>query len=140
MAVTTDISNIKDIHPRNKQDVGARLALWALAKNYGKSDLVHSGPLYKSMKADGSKAVLSFEHVGGGLTSLDGEALSDFMIAGADKKFVEAKAEIVGDTVVVSAEGVSTPKAVRFGWSQIAEPNFGNKAKLPASPFRTDNW
>lgn len=140
MAVTTDISNIKDIHPRNKQDVGARLALWALAKNYGKSDLVYSGPLYKSMKAEGSKAVLSFEHVGGGLTSLDGEALSDFMIAGADKKFVEAKAEIVGDTVVVSAEGVSTPKAVRFGWSQIAEPNFGNKAKLPASPFRTDNW
>lgn len=140
MAVTTDISNIKDIHPRNKQDVGARLALWALAKNYGKSDIVYSGPLYNSMKADGNKAVLSFDHVGGGLKSMDGESLSHFMIAGADKKFVEAKAEIVGDTVVVSADGVDEPKAVRFGWSQTAEPNFGNEAGLPASPFRTDSW
>ncbi|MBC8875945.1 MAG: sialate O-acetylesterase, partial [Planctomycetes bacterium] len=140
MAVTVDIGNVRDIHPRNKQDVGKRLALWALAKDYGKSDLVYSGPLYKSMKADGSKICISFDHVGSGLVSRDGEPLSHFTIAGEDKNFVEAKAEIDGDTVVVCAESVAAPVAVRFGWHQEAEPNLSNKEGLPASPFRTDKW
>lgn len=140
MAVTVDIGNVSDIHPRNKQDVGKRLALWALAKDYGKKDLEYSGPLYSGMKVDGNKVVLSFDHVGQGLVSRDGEPLSWFTIAGDNKEFVEAKAEIVGKTVVVSAEGVEKPAAVRFGWHQEAEPNLSNKNGLPASPFRTDSW
>jgi sialate O-acetylesterase len=140
MAVTVDISDVKDIHPRNKQDVGKRLALWALAQLYGKTDLVYSGPLYKSMAVEGNKIRLSFDHVGGGLVSRDGQGLNWFTIAGEDKNFVEAKAEIDGATVVVSAESVANPVAVRFGWTQEAEPNLSNKDGLPASPFRTDKW
>ncbi len=138
MAVTVDIGNVKDIHPRNKQDVGKRLALWALAKLYGKDDLVYSGPLYKSMEVDGDKIRIAFDHVGGGLVSRDGEPLSWFTIAGEDKNFVEANAVIDGDQVVVSANGVTAPVAVRLGWHQEAEPNLSNKDGLPASPFRTD--
>jgi sialate O-acetylesterase len=138
MAVTVDIGNIKDIHPKNKQDVGKRLALWALAKSYGKTGLVYSGPLYKDMKVDGSKVRLSFEHVGSGLVSRDDKPLSNFTIAGEDNKFVAAKAEIDGGTVVVSSDEVTKPVAVRFGWDQLAEPNLSNKEGLPASPFRTD--
>lgn len=140
MAVTVDISDVKDIHPRNKQDVGKRLALWALADAYGRKDLVHSGPLYKEMKAEGGKIRISFQHVGGGLTSRDGKPLSWFTIAGEDKNFVPANAVIEGDTVVVSAEGVDKPVAVRFGWDETAEPNLSNVEGLPASPFRTDKW
>ena len=140
MAVTVDIGNVSDIHPRNKQDVGKRLALWALANDYGKKDLEYSGPLYSGMKVDGNKAVLTFEHVGQGLVSRDGKPLTWFTVAGDNKEFVEAKAEIVGNTVVVSAEGVDKPAAVRFGWHQEAEPNLSNKNGLPASPFRTDSW
>ena len=140
MAVTTDISNLKDIHPKNKQDVGKRLALWALANTYGKSDLVYSGPLYKSMKVSGDKIELEFNHVGGGLVSRDGKPLSFFAIAGEDKKFVDAKAVVVGKSIIVSAEGVTKPVSVRFGWHEEAEPNLSNKEGLPASPFRTDDW
>jgi sialate O-acetylesterase len=140
MAVTVDIGNIKDIHPRNKQDVGKRLALWALAKNYGKSDLVYSGPLYESMSVEGNKVRLKFKHLGGGLVARDGKPLSWFAVAGEDRKFVPALATIEGDTVVVHAAEVSSPVAVRYGWHQTAEPNLSNKAGLPASPFRTDNW
>lgn len=140
MCVTTDIGDIKDIHPKNKQEVGRRLALWALANNYGKSDLVYSGPLYDSMTVEGSKVKLKFKHVGGGLASRDDKPLSHFTIAGEDKMFVPATAVIEGDSVVVSAEGVAKPVAVRFAWNKIAEPNFGNKAGLPASPFRTDDF
>ena len=139
MAVTVDVSDIKDIHPRNKQDVGKRLALWALAKNYGKR-VVYSGPLYKGMKVEGEKIRLSFEYVAGGLAARDGKPLTWFAIAGEDKKFVEAKAEIDGDNVVVSSEAVKSPVAVRFGWHHEAEPNLSNKEGLPASPFRTDSW
>jgi sialate O-acetylesterase len=138
MAVTVDISDVGDIHPRNKQDVGRRLALWALAKTYGKSDLVYSGPLYKSMKVEGSRIRLSFDHVGGGLVSRDGGPLTHFTVAGADGQFVEAQAEIDGDSVVVHAPSVQAPQAVRFAWHQEAEPNLSNEAGLPASPFRTD--
>jgi len=138
MAVTTDISTINDIHPPNKQDVGKRLALAALAKTYGKKEIVYSGPMYKSMKADGSTIRLSFDHVGGGLASRDGKDLTWFEIAAADKAFVKAQAKIEGETVVVSSEKVAQPIAVRFGWNELAEPNFMNKEGLPASPFRTE--
>jgi sialate O-acetylesterase len=140
MAVTVDIGNIKDIHPRNKQDVGKRLALWALANTYGQKDLVYSGPLYKSHKIDGSKVTISFNHVGDGLTARDGKSLSHFQVAGADKTFTEAWAVVVGDTVVVSSPRVKAPAAVRYAWHQLAEPNLSNKNGLPASPFRTDKW
>lgn len=137
MAVTTDITNLDDIHPKNKQDVGKRLALWALAKTYGKSDLVYSGPLYKSMKVEGHKIRIEFDHIGGGLKSRDGKPLSWFTIAGKTGDFVDAKAEIEGNTVVVSSDGIPEPAAVRFGWSELAEPNLMNAEGLPAGPFRT---
>ncbi len=140
MAVTTDIGNLIDIHPRNKQDVGRRLALWALAKDYGRDDVTYSGPLYKAMAVEGNTIRLTFEHVGSGLTSRDNEPLTWFQIAGEDKQFVEAKATIDGDTVIVSNDAIENPVAVRFGWHQSAEPNFVNKEGLPASPFRTDAW
>jgi sialate O-acetylesterase len=141
MAVTTDIVHkISDIHPINKKDVGNRLALWALAKNYGKKDLVYSGPLYKSMKIDGDKIILTFAHVGGGLKSRDGKPLTEFDIAGEDGKFTKAEAVIEGKTVVVKAKGVEKPTQVRFGWRRITNPNLMNKEGLPASPFRTENW
>lgn len=140
MVVTTDIGNIRDIHPRNKQDVGLRLAFWALAKTYGKDDLVCSGPLYKSMEIEGNSIRIHFEHTGSGLVSRDGEPLSWVQIAGEDKQFVDAVAEIDGDTIVVSSDSVESPVAVRLGWHQIAEPNLMNKEGLPVSPFRTDSW
>lgn len=139
MAVLTDITTLNDIHPPNKQDVGRRLALWALANTYGHSTLVYSGPLYKSAKFEGNKAIISFNHAAG-LKSRDAKDLSWWSIAGEDKKFVKATAKIEGDTVVVTAEGVAKPVAVRFGWHQLAEPNLANGAGLPASPFRTDTW
>jgi len=141
MAVITDlVDNVHDIHPKNKVDVGKRLALWAMAKTYGRKDLVYSGPLYKSMSVRGNKIIISFDHVGGGLVSRDGKPLTWFTIAGKDRTFVEAKAEIVGNTVEVSSDKVGEPAAVRFGWGNIPLPNLMNKEGLPASPFRTDRW
>ena len=141
LVVTTDlVDDIKDIHPRNKLPVGNRLALWALAKDYGRKDLVYSGPLYKSMKIEGDKIRVSFAHVGGGLLARDNKELNEFQIAAADGKFVAAKAVIDGQTVLVSAEGVAAPTNVRFGWRSIANPNLMNQAELPASPFKTDDW
>jgi sialate O-acetylesterase len=140
MAVITDVTgDVNDIHPTDKQSVGTRLALWALAKTYGRKDVVYSGPLYKAMKVEGDKAVLSFDHADG-LKSRDGQELTEFEIAGADKKFVSAKAVVQGDTVVVTAPGVTQPVAVRFGWHNTPNPNLCNGAGLPASPFRTDDW
>lgn len=140
MAVTVDIGDPHDIHPKNKQDVAKRLALWALAKDYGMDKLVYSGPLYKSMTVKRNKAVIHFDHVGTGLTSRDGMDLTWFEIADEDQKFIKAKAVIEGDTVIVSNEKIKKPVAVRFGWDQKAEPNLSNKEGLPASPFRTDRW
>ena len=137
MAVTTDITNLDDIHPRNKQDVGKRLALWALAKTYGKTGLVYSGPLYKSMKVEGNKIRIEFDHVGGGLKSRDGKPLSWFTVAGKEGEFVEATAEINATTVVISSDKIAEPAAVRFGWNELAEPNLMNAEGLPAGPFRT---
>ena len=140
MAVTVDIGNTGDIHPKNKQDVGKRLALWALATVYGKQDLVYSGPLFKSAEVKGNQIRVTFDHVGGGLKSRDGKPLSHFQIAGKDRKFVDAQAKIDGDSVVVSADSVQEPVAVRYAYTQEAEPNLSNAEGLPASPFRTDEF
>jgi len=139
MAVTMDIGNPTDIHPRNKQDVGKRLALWALAKDYGKKDLEYSGPLYKSIKIEGQKVRVYFDQVDGGLTA-KGDGLTHFEVAGADQVFFPAKANIDGETIVAFAEEIDQPVAVRYAFSNIAEPNLFNKAGLPASSFRSDNW
>lgn len=140
MAVITDIANLNDIHPANKRDVGYRLSLWARARTYGEKTLVCSGPLYKSMTVDGKLVRVSFDHVGGGLIANDGQPLKWFEIAGDDRTFYKAEAEVAGDTVVVWSPRVPSPKAVRFGWHQLAVPNLANKEGLPASPFRTDRW
>ncbi len=138
LAVTTDIGNLNDIHPKNKQEVGRRLALWALAKTYGRH-VPYSGPVYRSMSIDGSEIRLAFSHAKG-LKSADDKPLSCFTIAGADRKFVPAEARIDGETIVVSAKDVPEPVAVRFAWREDATPNLVNAADLPASPFRTDNF
>lgn len=139
MVVTTDIGDVNDIHPTNKQEVGRRLALWALAKTYGKEGIVYSGPLYREAKVEGNKIRVFFDHVHSGLV-VKGDELTHFQIAGADGEFRPAKAVIDGETVVVWSEEVPQPVAVRFGWSDDAEPNLFNGAGLPASPFRTDNF
>jgi sialate O-acetylesterase len=140
MAVSIDIGETNDIHPSNKQDVGKRLAFWALDKTYGIKDVVYSGPIYKSMKIEGNKIRLFFDYLGGGLIAKSGK-LKQFAIAGADKKFVWADAEIDGDSVIVYSDKVAEPAAVRYAWAMNPEGcNLYNKAGLPASPFRTDDW
>jgi sialate O-acetylesterase len=141
MAVITDHGNPTNIHPTAKEPVGGRLALAARALTYGEK-LEYSGPVFHKMKIKGDKAVLSFDHLGGGLVAKDG-ALKGFTIAGAaaagaSNQFVHADAVIVGDTVVVSSPEVKRPVAVRYGWANVPEINLFNKADLPATPFRTD--
>lgn len=136
LTVTYDCDDTLDVHPGNKQPVGERLALAARAIAYGEN-IVYSGPEYQSMKVEGNKVVLSFKHIGAGLVALDGE-LRDFVIAGSDKVFVPAKAQIIKDKVIVWAEGVDNPVAVRAGWRLCPQMNLYNKEGLPASPFRTD--
>jgi sialate O-acetylesterase len=139
MVVTTDlVDDLNDIHPRNKKDVGRRLALLALDKTYDR-EVESSGPVFHKAKFSGGKAILKFDEADGGLVSKDGQPLTWFTIAGADGKFVPAEARIVGETVEVSAAGVEQPVAVRFAWHQEAQPNLGNGAGLPAEPFRTDD-
>jgi sialate O-acetylesterase len=137
IALTMDIGEEKDIHPKNKQEVGHRLALWALGTVYGEK-IVYSGPIYKSMTVEGSKIKVAFDHVGGGLMSRDGKPLTEFTIAGADMKFQPAMAEIEGNDVAVHSDAVTNPTAVRFAWHDTAQPNLENKEGLPAAPFRTD--
>lgn len=139
MAVTMDIGNKTNIHPKDKHDVGDRLARWALNKNYGRKDVVFSGLLYKEMKMEGNSIRLFFNYTDGGLVAKGGD-LTDFTIAGEDKKFVPAKAVIDGNTIVVSSEQVEKPISVRFAWSNWVQPNLFNAANLPASSFRTDDW
>lgn len=139
MVVTTDIGNVKDIHPRNKQEVGRRLALWALGTTYGK-EVAYSGPIYDSFTIEDNKLRLKFKHTAGGLIAKDNGALTQFTIAGEDQKFMPAVATIDGETLIVSSDAVPKPVAVRFAWRDDAEPNLLNKASLPASPFRTDTW
>jgi sialate O-acetylesterase len=138
MAVITDVGDEKDIHPRKKEPVGARLALAARAIAYGQR-VEYSGPLYKEMEVKNGKVILSFTHTGGGLVAKDGP-LKGFAIAGSDRKFVWANAEIAGNTVVVSSPKVPNPVAVRYGWADCPVVNLWNKAGLPASPFRTDDF
>ena len=139
LAVTLGLGNARNIHPKRKQGVGRRLALWALAKTY-KQDIVYSGPLYKSSSAGGGKIVVAFDHVGGGLRSTDDKPLAGFAVAGDDRKFVFAQAKIVGNTVEVSSPQVKEPVAVRYAWAPNPNWNLTNKEGLPASPFRTDDW
>jgi sialate O-acetylesterase len=138
MAVTTDNGDSLNIHPRNKELVGKRLSLWALRNEYGKKNIIVSGPLYNSMKIEGNKFRLRFDF-DNGLVAKDG-ALKEFTIAGDDQNFVAANAKIEGNTVVVWSDQVKSPRAVRFAWKNVPHPNLYNGAGLPASPFRTDSW
>ena len=136
MVVTTDVGNADNIHPTRKRPVGERLALAARALCYGE-EIESSGPIFKDIKIEANRAIISFTHVGGGLIAKDGE-LKGFTIAGADHKFVPAKAEIQGGNIIVSADGVKTPEAVRYNWVMLPDGNLFNREDLPAAPFRTD--
>ena len=152
MAVITDIGAANDIHPRNKQDVGWRLAQWALHQTYGKKNVVPAGPLFKSQKVEGDSIRLTFNYVGKGLmvgkktgleptAEVQGGQLAHFAIAGTDKKWFWAEATIDGETVVVKSSDVPKPVAVRYGYTMNpAKANLYNKEGIPASPFRTDGW
>ena len=139
MAVIIDIGDANDIHPRNKLDVGHRLAVWALAETY-KQKVQPSGPLYDSFKVEGDKIRLKFKEVGGGLKTSDGGPLRGFAIAGPNSKFYWAEARIESNDVVVWSKDVTKPIAVRYAWADNPPCNLYNKSDLPASPFRTDNW
>ena len=149
MVVTMDIGNPVDIHPRNKLTVGERLALWALARTYGREAVVYSGPLYREMRVEGEAVRLLFDHPAGGLVAGKREAdgsitppasAAGFQIAGADRQFVPAAAEIDGETVLVRSPTVTRPVAVRYAWGAADEGTLFNKGNLPASSFRTDDW
>ncbi len=151
MAVIIDIGEAGDIHPKNKQDVGKRLAAWALAKDYGKN-IVYSGPIYKELKVEGDKIRISFDHIGTGLITGKKEGLAPaketpngklkwIAIAGEDRKWYWADAVIDGNTILVSSEKVQKPVAVRYAFTMNPEgANLYNKEGFPASPFRTDSW
>ena len=139
MACIIDIGEADNIHPRNKQDVGLRLALAGLHAAYGRQ-LVYSGPVLKGMKTSGNKAAVTFNHVGGGLIVKGGDELKGFAVAGPDRKFVGASARITGDKVIVSSDEVGKIAAVRYAWADNPECNLYNSEGLPAVPFRTDDW
>ncbi len=140
MAVTIDIGEEKDVHPKNKQEAARRLALVARATVYGE-DVPCSGPVYKAMRVEDDAVHLAFDHVHGGLVAGGDAALSGFAIAGADRRFVYAEARVVGDEVVVRNAAVTAPVAVRYAWANNpAGCNLYNRAGLPAVPFRTDDW
>ncbi|MBN1804334.1 MAG: hypothetical protein JW837_03715 [Sedimentisphaerales bacterium] len=138
MTVTIDIGEAKNIHPKNKQDVGLRLALQALALAYGE-DVTYSGPIYNYMLIDGNTIRLYFKYVGSGLMAKDGK-LDGFYIAGEDRNFVSADAKIYGDTIIVSSPKVERPVAVRYAWDENPIISLYNKEGLPASPFCTDDF
>ena len=144
-AVIIDIGDAADIHPRNKQDVGARLALWAKSEVYHQN-LVYSGPTYRSMQIEGNRIRLTFDHAGSGLragraSAASNQPLRSFAIAGKDRQFVWAEARIDGASIVVSSKEIEEPVAVRYAWADNPEGcNLYNQEGLPASPFRTDDW
>ena len=140
IAITIDIGDPKDIHPKNKQEVGRRLSLWALGTVYGKKVPAISGPLPADSSISGNTMTVSFKHANGGLKTKDGGAVKGFQIAGADHQWKPAVAKIDGDKVVISATDVASPVAVRYAWLDNPDCNLHNGADLPASPFRTDNW
>lgn len=138
MAVAIDIGEWNDIHPDDKKDVGDRLALAAEKIAYNEN-IIYSGPIYQSTSVEGNKITISFNHIGSGLVTNDGEEPAQFAIAGADKRFVWAKAKIEGDKVIVWSERVTEPLYVRYAWADNPDgANLFNKEGLPASPFRTD--
>ncbi len=137
MAVAIDVGERDDIHPRNKQEVGRRLALWALARTYGQS-IEYRGPTFAGYKVQGSAVRISFQ-AGQGMRARPG-GMAGFTIAGADRVFVEAQARVDGETLVVTAPGLVKPVAVRYAWSDDPEAGLVNAAGLPAVPFRTDTW
>ncbi|MFC1509314.1 sialate O-acetylesterase, partial [Candidatus Omnitrophota bacterium] len=139
MAVTIDIGDGFNAHPNNKWDIGHRLALAALKKAYNR-DIVYSGPMYESMKKTGASIRLRFSHTADGLTTGKSGKLKGFAIAGKNRVFIDAKARIDGDEVIVSSGEVPNPEAVRYGWDDNPECTLYNSAGLPASPFRTDDW
>jgi sialate O-acetylesterase len=141
MAVTTDVGNPKDIHPINKQTVGKRLAAIAFNRIY-KKRMIDSGPMFKSLKIVGNKAIISFENVGGGLTSSDQNGIvKGFEIAGSDQIFYATDAKIVGSTIEITSDKVAVPITVRFGWIGDASAcNLFNREGFPAVPFRADDW
>jgi len=139
LAVTIDVGEAEDVHPANKRPVGERLARWALGTVYGRPG-EYSGPLFESMQVEGAAARIRFRHTGTGLTATDHRPLCGFAIAGADRRFTWAEAEIEGDTVVVHHPDVTRPTAVRYAWADNPDGNLGNREGLPASPFRTDDW
>ena len=139
MAITIDIGEADDIHPKNKQEVGRRLALWALGTTYGEP-IVYSGPLYKSAKPEDGRIVVEFDHAGEGLKTRDGGPVKGFAIAGEDRSFVWADARIEGNRVIVSSAAVKQPVAVRYAWASNPVCNLVNSADLPASPLRSDDW
>ncbi len=139
-AVIIDIGEGKDIHPRNKQTVAKRLARWALARDYG-VDVPHQSPTYRSMEKKDGKVVLTFDHVDGGFRPFDVANPVGFTIAGADKKFVNAEAKVVGpNKVEVWSSAVAEPVAVRYAWADNPVCNLYSKVGLPTTPFRTDDW
>ena len=137
IAGTMDVGNPQDIHPRRKREVGERLARWALAKDYGRGDLVFSGPLYRSMQVERKRVRIRFDHAESGLTTLDGQAPDWFEVAGPDGNYVAAETRIDGSTVVAWSTAVPAPEAVRFAWHEEAQPNLINGAGLPVLPFRS---
>ena len=140
-AVITDIGEGDDIHPRNKQDVGLRLALIALERTYGMNGVVSSGPVFKSMNITGNKVSIEFEHIGEGLSVHNKYGyIEGFAVAGDDRKFEWAQAYLEGDRVIVFSNRVTRPVAVRYSWSDNPDVNLFNKKGLPAAPFRTDNY
>ena len=139
IALAVDIGDANNIHPKNKQEVGRRLSLVALAKTYGQA-IEYSGPVYRAYKVEAGAIRIAFTHLGGGLVAKDGAALTGFAVAGADHKFVWGDAKIDGDTVVVSSAQVPSPVAVRYAWSINPAVSLYNQAGLPAPPFRTDDW
>ena len=141
MVVISDtVDSLHNLHPKNKEAVGERLALLALNKTYGQRDTICSGPRYKSMSVKDNKIVIAFDHVGSGLVSRNSEPLNWFTVAAENRIFVNARAEIQDNAVVVWREDVTNPVAVRFAWARNAVPNLCNTEGFPASSFRTDNW
>jgi sialate O-acetylesterase len=138
MAVAIDIGDSDDIHPKNKQDVGRRLALWALGDVYAQKVAATSGPLLAGHETRGAEMVIRFTHAEGGLQAKGGD-LKGFVVAGADRQWHPATARIKGDTVVLSSPNVKQPVAARYAWAADPECNLYNGAGLPASPFRTDD-
>ncbi len=140
MAITIDIGDAKNIHPANKQEVGRRLALWALGTVYGKDVPAISGPLPAGSSVSGNAITVCFKHANGGLKTKDSGPVKGFQIAGADRQWKPAVARIDGDKVIVTSPDITLPVAVRYAWLDNPDCNLYNGAGLPASPFRTDDW